>query len=735
MKKGELFEAALALLFLLLAFTLCMAVLSGRGVSEQWAISGPVAHTGFWVYDNMYAPGNGLLYTIDGASIYAIDQGGNVRWALPIPDPSGINAKNEKWTGMAAAVDGDAFYVIVGPGNQPARGELLSIYANGSTRWIAPLTFNFGTEYQNSPPGLYVYGDRIYIHHYRNQILLTANGSLICNLYGVYEPAIVDAQGNMYLYSGDNGSFEAYSRDGTLLWRHDASYYNVSVLTSSIIEQPYFRNGILYVWLTNGVMALDRSGNKLWVKKYGDGLTFVDKDTLFDGQGNLYLRHYNYVEGENSEIEENLNNSYISLIQPDGREISSPMRNVSYLQGIVGVSDGIYYHAERVVPAGVNDTLNADRYKDPYTVQYDLVNSPGQLNNMRPIDKLDTYAIQAIDLATGRELWSTTLPLFPVNVTLDASNLQSFMPPYLDTSYALQENQAGPIKWYRDNGVPNGTEVVGSWGDLQLMPAQNITFLSLWTINYEVPTFYGRSQGAYSGGVYALDPGGNILWAKPTGSRVTDMKVANGTVYYGTDDGKLSATRVNLAAGFALTAAFYLFFRFLMAGAITRARGRVDGNENRNFVLKFIVDNPGSSLYDISRGLHINLGTVRYHLLILGVNHRVVSFRSDGKHVRYFTNSGSYKAEEQSLISLMRRDAIRKALLVLLKNPGLSNRELSLELNMLDSATNRYMKELIERGIVENDGNAEGRTSYVITNEYRDRITVLMERLNGPSTT
>jgi predicted transcriptional regulator len=79
----------------------------------------------------------------------------------------------------------------------------------------------------------------------------------------------------------------------------------------------------------------------------------------------------------------------------------------------------------------------------------------------------------------------------------------------------------------------------------------------------------------------------------------------------------------------------------------------------------------------------------------------------------------------------MRREALRNALGALLKDPGLSNRELSVKLDMLDSATNRYMKELIERGIVENDRNSEGRTSYVIKNEYREKISVLMERLNG----
>jgi hypothetical protein len=52
---------------------------------------------------------------------------------------------------------------------------------------------------------------------------------------------------------------------------------------------------------------------------------------------------------------------------------------------------------------------------------------------------------------------------------------------------------------------------------------------------------------------------------------------------------------------------------------------------------------------------------------------------------------------------------------------------------MLDSATARYMKELVERGIVENDPNSESRTSYMIKSEYREKIAFLLERVDSPA--
>jgi predicted transcriptional regulator len=721
MKKSELFEAVLALMLILLAFTLCLAILSGSSVSERWAISGPVAHTGFWAYDNVFAPGNGVLYTVDGSSVYAIGEDGKIIWDLAIPDKYKINGKNEKWTGMAAAVDGSGFYIIVGPGNEPERGELMA---------IAPLTFK-RDDYNRVRPGLRVMDGRIYLYHYHNQIILDANGSIVCNLNDIYNQAGVDDSGNMYVFCGGNGSLEALDRDGKLLWRHSSGDYNVSITGgwNNVIDQPYYRNGTLYVWLTNGVMALDTSGNKLWTKFYEDQSTYPDFKAPFDDRDNLYLWHYNYNADDSNGT---YPGSYLSMVRPDGSEVVGPRHTYNSLQGVVGVSDGLYYHVQRVVPGEINDWLNADYYKDPATLEFILKQAGENWNNSRRLDQLDTYMVQAVDIPTDRVRWNTTLPAFPAHiVTFDASNIGLIMPPYFDLSYAGNENQARPDAWYKDNRVPDGTEAIGSWVDLDFLPGKNVTYVSQWAINYEVPTFYGRSQGAYSGGIYALDKDGKLLWAKPTGARVTDMKEVNGTIYYGTDDGRLFATKVNLAAGFALTAVFYLFMRFFMAGAVTRARSRLDSNENRNVVLKFIADNPGSGLYDISKGLGLNMGTVRYHLLILNINHRIVSFRADGKHVRYFTNSGSYRPDERSIISLMRRDAMRKTLGVLLKSPGLSNRELSRELNMLDSATARYMKELVERGIVENDPNSESRTSYMIKSEYREKIAFLLERVDG----
>ena len=147
--------------------------------------------------------------------------------------------------------------------------------------------------------------------------------------------------------------------------------------------------------------------------------------------------------------------------------------------------------------------------------------------------------------------------------------------------------------------------------------------------------------------------------------------------------------------------------------------------------MQYVVANPGSTLRDISRGMRMNLGTVRYHIFILGLNHRIVTYQADGKHVRYFINSGTYSKEDQLVMSLIRREGMRKILCVLLVRPGMSNAELSSVSGIQESAVSRYMKELAEKGIVVKELAPMGTSAYFVVNERRARVAKAMELMKG----
>jgi len=182
-----------------------------------------------------------------------------------------------------------------------------------------------------------------------------------------------------------------------------------------------------------------------------------------------------------------------------------------------------------------------------------------------------------------------------------------------------------------------------------------------------------------------------------------------------------------MVAGIALAAMLYLFFRFVVLGTITRARARLDKNANRNALLQHVVDNPGVTAVDVSKALQMNLGTVRYHLFILAANHRIIAHKEGGKFLRYFTNAGTYTEKERALLSLMRREPLKRVLKTLAERPGLSNLELARELNVSAAAVHDNINELYARGIVTKDAQGDRGYAYSIKEEYRPQVVRIIE--------
>ena len=316
------------------------------------------------------------------------------------------------------------------------------------------------------------------------------------------------------------------------------------------------------------------------------------------------------------------------------------------------------------------------------------------------------------------------------------------MPVNRTSEGLVTENNTGQIvdwqsEFYRANMNPTDKAGITSWNlskatQFQVLPGKDITYVVFSSLNYESPLVVNQSKFVYSSGIYALDKDGKLVWSKPLDSFVTSASVNGSIIYYTTGDGKItSAGSVDVVAGLAATAVIYVFIRFFLVGAVSRARSRLDSNENRGRILKFIVACPGSNVPEIARALRINIGTVRYHLFILSMNHRVVSISADEKYLRYFTNSGTYSIESQRIISLMKRDGINKVLTLLNESPGLSNRELSQRSGIQESAMSRYLKELSERGIVQKEKSSEGITSFFIEEGYKKHIASVRERLDN----
>lgn len=737
MLKPKVFESVLVMLFLLLCGVMYLALASGTSPGfNAWntTSSGQVS--------SIVVGGDGTLYVFSGEqgdNISALGADGHLRWKLVLPNNWGIadrfvlNPYNRieysdmtlfsdgvfSRSGQISVTNGDRLYLLVGETGplDPGRNvrydhdgtydpgsfseKLVAISPEGRVLWKTPIggtsksRLAAASSYQACPASLYSQNSFLYVYDDFSVTVLDDRGTILSTVGDVDCDPTVDSEGNLYVVKSDGllseNVLESYAPNGTLRWHKILS--SPVNLTSSRPDSAFnsillYHSGTLYVPVINGIYALDPAGNTLWEKNY-DGLNYgVFSPMPVDKQGNLYLQLNSYPP-------------FLDVVSPGGVDNLRPLK--AYDATYRGGQDGVVYY-----------------------VTYALNASPEGMT----LGELRTANLQAYDVLHDQLVWNLTLPLDANSEYSDVYHSSILDPPV--PLYATerhdpsgQPGRAIVYGHYRDASldawkmeVPDHFDSL--WG-VRLVCGNGLIYVNYYVINQEQQA--DKISFTYSDNLYALDNNGTLLWKKPIMSPVTSMAVNNSTLYYGTQDGRLFAENTGLVAGgFALAAAFYLLIRFFLAGTVARAKDRLNKNENRNRIIKYVADYPGSNLRDISRGLMINLGTVRYHMLILGINRKISAFQADDKHVRYFPASSSYSTEDRLVISLARRNGMKRVLALLIEKEGLSNADLSRELNLKESAVSRYMKQLTSRGIVERQPGQGGSLAYSIPLQHRDRV-------------
>ena len=747
MRKRVLFESLLAIIAVLLIFTIYLMV-SGYAFTTtetQATVKWDAASNDTIYY--ITACNDGTLRALMDNHVEAIDQYGAPMWSVDIPDKWWTGSKYVK-PAVAVADDGTLYVYLRANVTMAAienqvpytyaddyltdkddqNQRLMDAYAgtefaaslderviaiapNGSIMWSRPL-----------PTKLYaaaieVKNDTVYVYHGFNETALDRNGSVLWDFGDVGAAPVVDDAGHVYsvepIHYGDrdpsrstlSGVVEARYPNGTLYWRHDigeATY--VQQVEDTGDTMPLYDHNTLYLPLLNGIYAMDRDGSIKWVKHYNVS-TVLFNLAPFDTDGNVYIRTLDAgqpaqdtydVMGETYTNPTPYDNypvygTNISILKPDGSELA--LTNDTNAYSAAGY--GIGYEA--------------------------VIDYP---QNNRSLGTLIPAGLTARDLKENRDLWSYNFtPMESGTSVINETNVKSlFLPDDVNNVRRLYGTGNLDLANLTPFGI-NGNAV------LQVLPGKDVTYVGFWTYNYEEPAIYNKSRVDFFGGLYAFDNDGRLLWSRPLDSMISSMYQKDGTIYYSTGSGRVSAAQVNVVTGLALAAVLYLFIRFVIIGSISRARSAINKNDNRNAVFKQVVEHPGSTMYEISRSLGINKGTVRYHLFILAVNHRITSRKADKKYVRYFPNSNTYTSEEQQIMSLLKRDAIRNVLKALVDRPGLSNVQLSKELNVPESAMSKHMKELYTRGIVDKQRMAGG-VSYTIKAETKNSIVKALQHIN-----
>jgi predicted transcriptional regulator len=148
--------------------------------------------------------------------------------------------------------------------------------------------------------------------------------------------------------------------------------------------------------------------------------------------------------------------------------------------------------------------------------------------------------------------------------------------------------------------------------------------------------------------------------------------------------------------------------------AFLKLKGKVE-NRNRELVYRYIEENPGCTVNDISRGESLNLGSVRYHVYKLALARKVREIKA-GKFARFFRNNGAYNDREIVVISALNIRTNRAIVSLLGEDPGLSNKQIADRLKINMSQAHIYLSGLVQDHIIRFEKN-EQRKQYFLESD------------------
>jgi len=97
-------------------------------------------------------------------------------------------------------------------------------------------------------------------------------------------------------------------------------------------------------------------------------------------------------------------------------------------------------------------------------------------------------------------------------------------------------------------------------------------------------------------------------------------------------------------------------------------------NINTEKVLQYIQANPGSHLREIKRELDMAMGTVQYHLNLLGKHGKVISERQNFR--KFYFPIGLFGENQRNILKIIKQDTAREILLFIIEKNNPTQKEI-----------------------------------------------------------
>lgn len=151
-------------------------------------------------------------------------------------------------------------------------------------------------------------------------------------------------------------------------------------------------------------------------------------------------------------------------------------------------------------------------------------------------------------------------------------------------------------------------------------------------------------------------------------------------------------------------------------GALPFIAGRIQDvlkNSNRQSIFSYVADNPGCTLAEITDRQNMKNGTVKYHLLTLELEGKIVRRRM-GKFTRLYRNAGVNEAEK-IVASYLRNETSKGMLQAIADSPGITNQMLSDRFGIDKSSVHWHIERFMKDNLI--TFNQDGKYKRYFVNE------------------
>lgn len=153
--------------------------------------------------------------------------------------------------------------------------------------------------------------------------------------------------------------------------------------------------------------------------------------------------------------------------------------------------------------------------------------------------------------------------------------------------------------------------------------------------------------------------------------------------------------------------AFYKFLPLLF-GKIKQNRK----NPDRDRILYYITNNPGSTVADIGKDLEMKRSSVKYHLDVLRFNHKITLLKTT-KSVLFFKNSYQYTDAEKKIVFCLRNDTRKSILHSILRKPGITNKDITEAFHLDKSTVHWHINELHNEELVHFNSDGKYKRCFI----------------------